>query len=56
MERVGGEAPKAEGLYAQIQIPDWHIEEVNKRLEDLKNNPDQLLDFDTAMDEIEEEL
>lgn len=53
---VGGEVPKAKGLYAQIQIPDWHIEEVNKRLEDLKNNPDQLLDFDTAMDEIEEEL
>lgn len=53
---VGGEAPKANGWDAKIQIPNWHIEEVNKRLEDLKNNPSQLLDFDTAMDEIEKEL
>ncbi|MBE9480062.1 MAG: hypothetical protein IMY69_00010 [Bacteroidetes bacterium] len=29
---------------------------VRKRLEDYKKNPDQALDFDTAMDDIEKEL
>ena len=37
-------------------IPDWHKEILDERLADYKNNPEQVLDFDTAMDEIEKEL
>ena len=40
----------------QINIPNWQIEEVRKRLDDYKNNPKQALDFDTAMDDIEKDL
>jgi hypothetical protein len=32
------------------------MKEVRKRLEDYKNNPDQAMDFDTAMDDIEKGL
>jgi hypothetical protein len=39
-----------------IDIPDWHVEVVQKRLEDFKNNPDKALDFKDAMDDIENEL
>ena len=39
-----------------IDIPDWHVEVVQKRLEDFKNNPDEALDFNEAMDDIENEL
>jgi len=40
----------------QIDIPAWQIEEVRKRLDDYKNNPERALDFDTAMDDIEKDL
>lgn len=40
----------------QIDIPNWQIEEVNKRLDDYKSNPNQALDFDKVMDDIEEKL
>jgi hypothetical protein len=40
----------------QINIPDWQMKEVRKRLKDHKNNPEQALDFDSAMDDIEKEL
>lgn len=40
----------------QIDIPSWQIEEVRNRLADYKNNPEQALDFDTAMDDIEKDL
>lgn len=40
----------------QIGIPSWHIGEVRARLEDFKNRPDQTIDFDIAMDDIENEL
>jgi len=39
-----------------IDIPDWHVEVVQKRLEDYKNNPKDVLDFKEAMDDIENEL
>ena len=32
-------------------IPDWHKEIVRERMADLKNNPQQAIDFDKAMDE-----
>jgi hypothetical protein len=37
-------------------IPDWQKKEVSKRLKDFKKNPDQAMDFDTTMDDIEKEL
>jgi guanylate kinase len=40
----------------QIDIPAWQMEEVRKRLEDYRNEPEQALDFDTAMDDIEKGL
>ena len=40
----------------QIDIPEWQIEEVRKRLEDYKINPKQALDFDITIDDIENDL
>ena len=40
----------------EIDIPDWQKNEVRKRLEDYNKNPKQILDFDTAMDDIEKDL
>jgi hypothetical protein len=37
-------------------IPDWHIEEVRKRIRNFKYHKEVALDFETAMDEIESEL
>ena len=39
-----------------FDIPEWHMQEVSKRLEDFQNHPEQALDFDLAMDGIEKEL
>ncbi|PIQ16091.1 MAG: hypothetical protein COW67_04830 [Flavobacteriales bacterium CG18_big_fil_WC_8_21_14_2_50_32_9] len=40
----------------EIDIPQWQMNEVNKRMKDYKNNPDTALDFDKALDDIEKEL
>lgn len=40
----------------ELDIPSWHMDEVEGRMEDYNNNPNQALDFDSAMDEIEKEL
>ena len=40
----------------QIDIPGWQAKEVRERLEDYQHNPDQVLDFDEAMDNIEKEM
>ena len=40
----------------KIDIPDWQKEEVRKRLDNLINNSEQALDFDSAMDSIEKDL
>ena len=37
-------------------IPDWHKEIIDQRMKDYKKNPDQAMDFDLAMDEIEKDL
>ncbi len=37
-------------------IPDWHKTELDKRLTDYHNNPDQVLDFDQAINDIDTEL
>ena len=39
-----------------IDIPDWQMQEVRDRVENFKSNPDQALDFDATMDEIEKDL
>lgn len=48
---------KKEKLAAfEESIPEWQMKEVKQRLEDYKKNPDQVLDFDSAMDDIEKEI
>lgn len=37
-------------------IPEWHKEVIDLRMSDYKKNPDQVMDFDQAMDEIEKNL
>ncbi len=37
-------------------IPEWHKAELDKRLADHRKNPDQVLDFNEAMDDIDKEL
>ena len=40
----------------EFDIPTWQMNEVRERIEDYKSNPDQTLDFDQSIDEIEKEL
>jgi hypothetical protein len=39
-----------------IDIPDWHKGIIDQRLADKKKNPDSLIDFDKAIDDIEKQL
>jgi len=43
-------------LLPENNIPAWHIEIVNERLENFIKNKEQPIDFDKAMDEIEKHL
>ena len=48
---------KYKGLeQSEMDIPVWHMDVVNERIEDYKNNPKQAIDFDNAIDDIEREL
>jgi hypothetical protein len=40
----------------QLNIPTFQMEEVRKRVQDYRNDPGQALDFNTAMDDIENGL
>jgi hypothetical protein len=40
----------------EIDIPEWHINVVRKRLDEYKNNPTNTIDFDLALDDIESGL
>jgi phosphorylcholine metabolism protein LicD len=40
----------------ELHVPEWHKEIVRQRLADYKKAPEQAVDFDTAMDEIERGL
>lgn len=40
----------------ESDVPDWHKEIVNERLENYKSNPDDLIDFDKAMDDLDKKL
>jgi len=39
-----------------INIPEWQKNEVERRLKELKKNPESAIDFDTAINEIEQSL
>jgi hypothetical protein len=55
-ERIKNTKP---GDYISLEdfgIPTWHLNELDKRLTDYTTNPDQALDFDQAMDDIEKDL
>lgn len=39
-----------------LEVPEWHKEVVRKRMELHKSNPDQALDFDATLDQIEKGL
>jgi hypothetical protein len=41
---------------ADLEIPEWHKEIVNKRMEFYKSNPSIALDFDSVMNDIEKSL
>lgn len=48
---------KYRGLEAEeLEIPNWHLKELDNRIEDYNNNPSQALDFDQAMDDIDKDL
>ncbi len=47
---------KYTNLESDIEIPQWQKDLLDKRLLDYKENPKQVLDFNTVMDEIEKEL
>lgn len=40
----------------ELNIPSWQMDIAIARLEEYDKNPDQAMDFDTAMDEIEADL
>lgn len=39
-----------------MEVPDWHKSILDQRLAEKDSNPDTMLDFDQAMDDIEKEL
>ncbi len=43
-------------LLYENSIPEWHMQVVTERLNEYKSNPSLALDFDTAIDEIENEI
>jgi len=50
---------KYDGLEEDLtksDIPNWQKKELDKRLEDYKINPNNVQDFEQAMDDIENEL
>lgn len=40
----------------EIDVQDWQKDIVRQRLADYRKNPDQILDFDTAIDDIDNTL
>lgn len=39
-----------------MDIPAWQIDQVRNRIEEYKNKPEQAMDFDEALSEIENDL
>lgn len=44
------------GDIEQVDIPEWQKNEVRKRNQDFRNDPEQALNFDTAIEDIEKDL
>jgi hypothetical protein len=42
--------------FEEIDFPSWHKDIVSKRLHKYEKNPNDISDFDFAMDEIEKDL
>lgn len=40
----------------KVEIPEWHKKLLDQRMESLKSNPNNVLDFDKTIEEIENEL
>lgn len=40
----------------ELTIPVWHLEEIENRLNEVKNDKISVLDFNQSMDELEKEL
>ena len=40
----------------ELTIPDWHLEEIENRLNEFKKDKISVLDFNQSMDELEKEL
>ena len=40
----------------EFDVPEWHKNIVRQRLNDYKKHPEQVIDFDTAMDDIDDGL
>lgn len=40
----------------ETSIPEWQINAVRERQEQYKKNPNQAIDFDAAMDDVEKDL
>lgn len=40
----------------ELEIPSWHLEEIDNRVEEYKMNKSLGLDFDQSMDDIEKQL
>lgn len=40
----------------EIDIPEWHKDIVRERMRDYNRNPEQVIDFDIALDDIEKDL
>lgn len=47
---------KLKNVDIDSDIPEWQKEELDRRLEAIKNGDEEFLDFDKAMDEIEKGL
>lgn len=47
---------KYKNLEEGMDIPEWHQAIVRERMAEYELNPDNTLDFDDAMDEIEKDL
>ena len=40
----------------EANIPDWQKKEVLKRMDDYQKDPDQVIDLDAALDDVEKHL
>jgi hypothetical protein len=43
-------------MITDSDVPEWHMQIVNERMEEYKKNPKLAQDFDDAMDDIDKEL